>query len=420
MSAIRQQALACRAAARRVAELDTASKHALLNEMAARLEVHGEAILAANVEDMRKAAAKGVQGAMLDRLRLDDARIATIASALREVSNLVDPVGIVTRRETRPNGLLIERVRVPLGVVAMIYEARPNVTADAAALCLMAGNAVVLRGGSEALHSNIAIAAALCEALEAYGLPPAAVTLIEDLSREAMIELLQLSDIVDLAIPRGGEGLIRFVTEHARVPVIKHYKGVCHLYVDRAADLAQALKLLIDGKTTRPGVCNALETLLVHRDVASAFLPVAAQAMQQRNVELRGCERSRALVPNMFGASDDDYAAEFLDLILAVRVVDDLDDAIAHIRRHGSDHTEVIATSDEVAAQRFVHALRCAVVMVNASSRFSDGGELGLGAEIGISTTRLHAYGPMGAESLTIERFVVRGEGQVRHPQASS
>jgi len=420
MSAIRQQALACRAAARRVAELDTASKHALLNEMAARLEVHGEAILAANAEDMRKAAAKGVQGAMLDRLRLDDARIATIASALREVSNLVDPVGIVTRRETRPNGLLIERVRVPLGVVAMIYEARPNITADAAALCLMAGNAVVLRGGSEALHSNIAIAAALCEALEAYGLPPAAVTLIEDLSREAMIELLQLSDIVDLAIPRGGEGLIRFVTEHARVPVIKHYKGVCHLYVDRAADLAQALNLLIDGKTTRPGVCNALETLLVHRDVASAFLPVAAQAMQQRNVELRGCERSRALVPNMFGASDDDYAAEFLDLILAVRVVDDLDDAIAHIRRHGSDHTEVIATSDEVAAQRFVHALRCAVVMVNASSRFSDGGELGLGAEIGISTTRLHAYGPMGAESLTIERFVVRGEGQVRHPQASS
>jgi len=420
MSAIRQQALACRAAARRVAELDTASKHALLNEMAARLEVHGEAILAANAEDMRKAAAKGVQGAMLDRLRLDDARIATIASALREVSNLVDPVGIVTRRETRPNGLLIERVRVPLGVVAMIYEARPNITADAAALCLMAGNAVVLRGGSEALHSNIAIAAALCEALEAYGLPPAAVTLIEDLSREAMIELLQLSDIVDLAIPRGGEGLIRFVTEHARVPVIKHYKGVCHLYVDRAADLAQALKLLIDGKTTRPGVCNALETLLVHRDVASAFLPVAAQAMQQRNVELRGCERSRALVPTMFGASDDDYAAEFLDLILAVRVVDDLDDAIAHIRRHGSDHTEVIATSDEVAAQRFVHALRCAVVMVNASSRFSDGGELGLGAEIGISTTRLHAYGPMGAESLTIERFVVRGEGQVRHPQASS
>jgi len=419
MNAIRAQALACRAAAQQVAELDTASKRALLNDMAARLEVHGEAILAANAEDMLRAAARSVQGAMLDRLRLDEARIATIAIALRGVARLADPVGVVTRRETRPNGLLIERVRVPLGVVAMIYEARPNVTADAAALCLMAGNAVILRGGSEALRSNIAIATALCEALEAHGVPAAAVTLIEDLSREAMIELLQLNDIIDLAIPRGGEGLIRFVAEHARVPVIKHYKGVCHLYVDRAADPALALNLLIDGKTTRPGVCNALETLLVHRDVASAFLPVAADALQKRGVELRGCERSRAWVSTMLAASEDDFAAEFLDLILAVRVVDDLDDAVAHIRRHGSDHTEVIATNDEVAAQRFVHALRSAVVMVNASSRFSDGGELGLGAEIGISTTRLHAYGPMGAESLTIERFVVRGQGQVRHPQTS-
>jgi glutamate-5-semialdehyde dehydrogenase len=240
--------------------------------------------------------------------------------------------------------------------------------------------------------------------------------LIEDLSREAMIELLQLSDIVDLAIPRGGEGLIRFVAEHARVPVIKHYKGVCHLYVDRVADPALALNLLIDGKTTRPGVCNALETLLVHRDIADTFLPAAADALNNCGVELRGCARSRALVPIMHAASEHDYAAEFLDLILAVRVVDDLDDAIAHIRRHGSDHTEVIATRDEAAARRFVHALRSAVVMVNASSRFSDGGELGLGAEIGISTTRLHAYGPMGAESLTIERFVVYGEGQIRHP----
>ena len=419
MNAIRAQSLACRAAAQQVAELDTASKRAILKDMAARLEVHGEAILAANAEDMLRAAARGVQGAMLDRLRLDEARIATIAIALRGVARLADPVGVVTRRETRPNGLLIERVRVPLGVVAMIYEARPNVTADAAALCLMAGNAVILRGGSEALRSNIAIATALCEALEAHGVPAAAVTLIEDLSREAMIELLQLNDIIDLAIPRGGEGLIRFVAEHARVPVIKHYKGVCHLYVDRAADPALALNLLIDGKTTRPGVCNALETLLVHRDVASAFLPVAADALQKRGVELRGCERSRAWVSTMLAASEDDFAAEFLDLILAVRVVDDLDDAVAHIRRHGSDHTEVIATNDEVAAQRFVHALRSAVVMVNASSRFSDGGELGLGAEIGISTTRLHAYGPMGAESLTIERFVVRGQGQVRHPQTS-
>jgi glutamate-5-semialdehyde dehydrogenase len=419
MSAIRTQALACRDAAQCVATLDSASKRALLQDMATRLAADSDTILAANAQDMRKAAADGVQGALLDRLRLDADRVAAIADALREVAGLPDPVGAVTRRETRPNGLSVERVRVPLGVVAMIYEARPNVTADAAALCLMAGNGVILRGGSEALHSNIAIAAVLRKALQAQGVPAAALTLVEDLSRAAMIELLQLGDIVDLAIPRGGEGLIRFVAEHARVPVIKHYKGVCHLYVDRAADLALALNLLIDGKTSRPGVCNALETLLVHADIADEFLPAAAAALEQRGVELRGCTRSRALLPTIRAASEDDYAAEFLDLILAVRVVDDLDMAIAHIRRHGSDHTEVIATRDETTAQRFVHALRSAVVMVNASSRFSDGGELGLGAEIGISTTRLHAYGPMGAESLTVERFVVRGTGQVRHPLTS-
>jgi glutamate-5-semialdehyde dehydrogenase len=418
MSTIREQALACRDAAQVVAALDTGTKRALLRDMAAALEAQSAAVLAANAEDMRQAAAKGVQGAMLDRLRLDQARVAGIANALRDVAELPDPVGVTTRRETRPNGLSVERVRIPLGVIAMIYEARPNVTADAAALCLMAGNAVILRGGSEAIHSNTAIAAALKSALEAHGVPTAAVTLVDDLRRETMVELLQLVDIVDLAIPRGGEGLIRFVAEHARVPVIKHYKGVCHLYVDCAADLDLALDLLLDGKTSRPGVCNALETLLVHRDVAEAFLPRATQALRERGVELRGDERSRARVPDMRAATDDDYAAEFLDLILAVRVVDDLDEAIAHIRRYGSDHTEVIATADETAAQRFVQAIRSAVVMVNASSRFSDGGELGLGAEIGISTTRLHAYGPMGAEALTIERFVLRGDGQVRHAES--
>jgi len=418
MSTIREQALACRDAAQAVAALGSEAKRALLRDMAAALEAQSAAVLAANAEDMRLAVAKGVQGAMLDRLRLDEARVAGIANALRDVAELPDPVGVTTRRETRPNGLSVDRVRIPLGVIAMIYEARPNVTADAAALCLMAGNAVILRGGSEAIHSNTAVAAALKSALEAHGVPTAAVTLVDDLRREAMVELLQLSDLVDLAIPRGGEGLIRFVAEHARVPVIKHYKGVCHLYVDRAADLDLALDLLLDGKTSRPGVCNALETLLVHRDVAEAFLPRATQALCERGVELRGDERSRALVPDMRAATDDDYAAEFLDLILAVRVVDDLDAAIAHIRRHGSDHTEVIATADEAAAQRFVRAIRSAVVTVNASSRFSDGGELGLGAEIGISTTRLHAYGPMGAEALTIERFVLRGDGQVRHAES--
>lgn len=418
MSEIRKLALACRDAAQAMFTLDSETKRKLLRDMAAAVEAKCETILAANARDLQQAAAKGVQGAMLDRLRLDAARVTGIANAVREIAALPDPVGLVTRQEIRPNGLKIERVRIPLGVIAMIYEARPNVTADAAALCLMAGNAVILRGGSEALHSNVAIASALQEVLEQHDVPAAALTLIEDLRRETMIELLQLSDIVDLAIPRGGEGLIRFVAEHARVPVIKHYKGVCHLYVDASADEALALNLLVDGKTSRPGVCNALETLLVHRDIAASFLPHAARVLEERGVELHGCERSRALVPGMRAAGDDDYAAEFLDLILAVRVIDDLGAAIGHIQRFGSDHTEVIVTRDDASAQRFVQAVRSAVVMVNASSRFSDGGELGLGAEIGISTTRLHAYGPMGAEALTVERFVVHGAGQVRHPQS--
>jgi glutamate-5-semialdehyde dehydrogenase len=416
MSDIRTLALACRDAAQVMFTLDTETKRTLLQDMAGALEAESESILAANARDLQQASAKGVQDAMLDRLRLDAARVAAIANAVREIATLPDPVGLVTRSEVRPNGLSVERVRIPLGVIAMIYEARPNVTADAAALCLMAGNAVILRGGSEALHSNVAIANVLREVLERNHVPQAALTLVEDLRRETMVELLQLSDIVDLAIPRGGEGLIRFVAEHARVPVIKHYKGVCHLYVDATADEALALDLLIDGKTSRPGVCNALETLLVHRDVAASFLPNAAQALLHRGVELRGCERSRAIVTGMRAASDDDYAAEFLDLILAIRVVDDLGAAIGHIQRFGSDHTEVIVTGDDTSAAHFVRAIRSAVVMVNASSRFSDGGELGLGAEIGISTTRLHAYGPMGAEALTVERFVVRGDGQVRHP----
>ncbi|MBB3274702.1 MULTISPECIES: glutamate-5-semialdehyde dehydrogenase [unclassified Pseudoxanthomonas] len=416
MSTIQQQALQCRDAAHSIAQLSSDAKNTLLRAMADALEADREAILAANARDMEAAAAKGITGAMLDRLKLDDKRLAGIASAVREVADLPDPVGQVTREEIRPNGIRIRRVRVPLGVVAMIYEARPNVTADAAALCLKAGNGVILRGGSEAIHSNTAIAAALRGALRAQGLPDAALTLVDDLRRETMVELLQLNDVIDLAIPRGGEGLIRFVAEHARVPVIKHYKGVCHLFVDASADPQLALRLLLDGKASRPGVCNALETLLVHRDIAPVFLPLAAEALRGRGVQLRADETARNWMPEAAAATEDDYAAEFLDLILAVRVVDDLEQAIAHIRRFGSDHTEVIATNDAGNADRFVQALRSAVVMVNASSRFSDGGELGLGAEIGISTTRLHAYGPMGAESLTVERFVVRGEGQVRHP----
>ena len=414
MSDIRQQALQCRTAAQALAQLDTAAKDALLRAMADALDQDAEAILAANARDLEAARANGTTGAMLDRLALDGTRLSSIANALREVAALPDPVGQVTRSEVRPNGIRVERIRVPLGVIAMIYEARPNVTADAAALCIKAGNGVILRGGSEAIHSNTAIAAALQRAIGDAGLDPAVLTLVTDLRREAMLELLQLTDIVDLAIPRGGEGLIRFVAEHARVPVIKHYKGVCHLYVDRAADLDLALRLLLDGKASRPGVCNALETLLVHAEVAADFLPRAAQALGVRGVEIRGDAATCARVPDAKPASEDDYAAEFLDLVIAVRVVESLEQAIAHIRRHTSDHTEVIATQDPANAETFVAALRSAVVMVNASSRFSDGGQLGLGAEIGISTTRLHSYGPMGLEALTVERFVVRGEGQVR------
>lgn len=414
-STMRNAALACRDAALAIAGLSGAGKRDLLMAMATRIEAEAALILAANELDMAQAAHRGLAAAMLDRLRLDGRRIAGIAHSLREVAELADPVGQVTRRETLPNGVVVERVRVPLGVIAMIYEARPNVTVDAAALCLKAGNGVILRGGSEAIHSNRALAGLLRQVLTEADLPVAAVTLVEDLGRETMIELLQLADIVDLAIPRGGEGLIRFVAEHARVPVIKHYKGVCHLYVDQAADPDLALDLLIDGKVSRPSACNALETLLVHRRVAASFLPRAAAALARHKVAVRGCEETRKLLPGIEAASAADFATEFLDLIIAVRIVGDLDAAIAHIREYGSDHTEVIATADADAARRFVSALRSAVVMVNASSRFSDGGELGLGAEIGISTTRLHAYGPMGIEALTIERYVLHGQGQVRH-----
>ena len=415
MSGIKQLALACRDAALQLGQLPTEAKNRLLSNMADALEADAVAIISANAKDLEAAAGKGISGAMLDRLRLDAKGLAGIAMALREVAALPDPVGQVTRRDTRPNGIRIERVRVPLGVIAMIYEARPNVTADAAALCIKAGNGVILRGGSEAIHSNTAIAAALKRALREAGIADAALTLVEDLRRETMLELLQLTDIVDLAIPRGGEGLIRFVAEHARVPVIKHYKGVCHLFVDASADQTLALRLLVDGKASRPSACNSLETLLVHTDIAAEFLPKAAKALAGYNVTLRVDSRSSEWIAGAAIATEADYAAEFLDLIIAVKVVDNLEQAIAHIQQYGSDHTEVIATGDAGNAEQFVQALRSAVVMVNASSRFSDGGELGLGAEIGISTTRLHAYGPMGLEALTVERFVVRGEGQTRN-----
>jgi glutamate-5-semialdehyde dehydrogenase len=412
----RSLALKARAAADIMAVSGSEQRRALVEAMASAVEADSGAILAANAADVERAHAAGTTGALLDRLSLDERRIAGIAGALREIATLPDPVGEVTRSQVRPNGLRIERTRVPLGVIAMIYEARPNVTADAAALCLKAGNAVILRGGSEALASNRAIAASLHRALRECGLPETALVLIEDTAREHVLELLQLTDLIDLAIPRGGESLIRFVAEHARVPVIKHYKGVCHLFVDAAADCTLATRLLLDGKASRPGVCNALETLLVHRDTADTFLPGALAALRAHGVEARGCERTRQYDGTLRPATEADYDAEYLDLIIAVRVVDGLEAALAHIARHGSGHTEVIVSENASAAEAFVRGTRSSAVMVNASSRFNDGGELGLGAEIGISTTRLHAYGPMGLESLTIERYVVRGAGQVRHP----
>jgi glutamate-5-semialdehyde dehydrogenase len=415
MSALREQLLAAREASRAIAALGSERKRALIQSMADAIAGDAAAILAANACDVAAAREAGQSSALIDRLSLTPERLQALVRAVSAVADLPDPVGCVTARSVRPNGLMVERVRIPLGVIAMIYEARPNVTADAASLCLMAGNAVVLRGGREAMHSNQAIAAALHGALDAHQLPRAALTVLADPDRERIRELVQAQGLLDLVIPRGGEGLIRFVVDNARVPVIQHYKGVCHLYVDASADTALAQRLLIDGKTTRPGVCNALETLLVHREVAMRFLPDALTALRARGVEIRGCERTRALWPQALAVGEEDYAAEFLDLVLAVRVVDDLDQALEHIHRFGSDHTEVIATADEREAQHFIAGLRSAVVMVNASSRFSDGGELGLGAEIGISTSRLHAYGPMGLDALTIERWVVRGEGQVRH-----
>ncbi len=411
-------AAACRAASRHVAQLDTATKNRVLEDMADRLIAHEAVILDANARDLEYAREHDITAAMIDRLELNAERIAKMADALREVASFEDPVGEMANVRRRPSGIEVGKMRIPLGVIAMIYESRPNVTADAAGLCFKAGNGVILRGGSEAFHSNHAIADALHEALDANGIPPAAITLLPTTDRSAITELIQCDDSIDLVIPRGGEGLIRFVDENSHIPVIKHYKGVCHLYVDRAADLEVAMRLLIDGKLSRQAVCNALETLLVHANVADDFLSRAHEKLDEAGVELRGCDRTCEVLPDVTPATDDDYAAEFLGPILAVKVVDDYDAATDHIARFGSNHTDVIATDDLPTARRFTREVNSSVVLVNASSRFSDGGQLGLGAEIGISTTKLHAFGPMGLEALTTEKFVVHGQGETRHDLA--
>ena len=412
---VEELAAECRRASRQVAALSTDEKNRALRRMADALVDATDAIVSANDADVAAARDDGLSDAMIDRLTLTPERVEKMASALREVASFPDPIGETSGTTRRPSGIEVGRMRIPLGVVAMIYESRPNVTSDAAGLCFKAGNAVFLRGGSEAIHSNRAVARALHDALDAEGINPAAVTLVPTTDREAVREMLALNEDIDLVIPRGGEGLIRFVDETSRIPVIKHYKGVCHLYVDADADLQIAEDLLMDGKTSRPSVCNALETMLVHEDVADDFLPVAMQRLDAAGVEVRGCERTRENLPAAQPATDDDYAAEYLDLVLAVRVVSSAEEAMEHIATYGSNHTEVIATDDLPTARTFVRSVDASVVLVNASSRFSDGGELGLGAEIGISTTKLHAYGPMGLEALTTQKFVVYGQGETRH-----
>ncbi len=397
-----------------LAKLSTSVKNRMLLQMADALEAATTALVAENARDLAAGREKGLSRAMLDRLMLDDKRIAGMAGALREVAALPDPVGEVTRMWKRPNELMVGKMRIPLGVIGIVYESRPNVTADAAALCLKSGNAVILRGGSEAIRSNRAIAGILQGVMKGLSIPETALSLIPFIEREGVLEMLRQEESIDLIIPRGGESLIRFVVENSRIPVIKHYKGVCHAFVDASADFAMAIRIIINAKTQRPGVCNALETLLIHRDAAAAFAPAVAEALAGLKVELRGDEEFRRYAPQARVATEEDWAAEYLELILACKVVDDMDAAIDHINRYGSLHSEVIITSDYANAQRFIREVNSSCVLVNASTRFNDGGQLGLGAEIGISTTKLHSFGPMGLEDLTTTKFIVYGDGQVR------
>jgi len=394
--------------------LPTAAKNSALEEMAEALLSSASALKEANAKDLKAAGEMGLSSAMIDRLTLSDAVIRRMAASLKEIALLPDPVGEVTGMRTRPNGLTVGKMRIPLGVIGIIYESRPDVTSDAAGLCLKAGNAVILRGGSEAIHSNLAVAEILRKACRGKGVPEEAIRVISTTSRQAVEELLQMEDFIDVIIPRGGEELIRFVVSKSKIPVIKHYKGVCHVFVDASADLDMAEKISFNAKVQRPGVCNAMETLLVHRKIAPAFLPPMAGKFKAAGVELRGCPETRRILKDIREAKEEDWFAEYLDLILAVRVVDDLDQAIRHILRYGSSHTEAIVTQDYTHAQRFLREVPSSTVLVNASTRFNDGFQLGLGAEIGISTTKLHSFGPMGVEDLTTSKFIVYGSGQIR------
>ncbi|BDX05049.1 glutamate-5-semialdehyde dehydrogenase [Planctobacterium marinum] len=411
---VAQAAKDAKLAARDTAKLTDKQKADALLAIADEINHSESNILEANHKDLQQGEQNGLSAAMLDRLKLDSARLQAIANAVREIAAQPDPVGSTSGSRKLPSGIEVAKMRIPLGVITMVYESRPNVTIDAAALCFKAGNAVILRGGKEALHSNLALASCIHRAFAQQQIPAAAVTVIPDPDRAIMNELLTLSEDIDLIIPRGGEGLIRFVTENSRIPVIQHFKGVCHLFADAAADLEKAIAILENGKTQRTGVCNALETLLVHKDIASSFMPMVAELFTKHGVKVHACEQSKAYLPAADLATEEDWHAEYLALEIAVKMVNDFEDAVEHIANYGSGHTEVIVTQDISRAKRFVREINSSVVMVNASSRFSDGGELGLGAEIGISTSKLHAYGPMGAESLTTEKFVVQGDGEIR------
>lgn len=411
---IRLMAQRAKKAARSLISLSTETKNSLLRQMAEALEEKHTFIQQQNQLDLVAGQEKGLSAAMLDRLELSDKVMASMIGGLLEVAALPDPVGEVMNLSRRPNGLMVGRMRIPLGVIGMIYESRPNVTVDAAALCLKAGNAIILRGGSEAIHSNLALAEVLQGVLAARDIDPAAIQVVPVTDRAAVTTLLAQDEFIDLIIPRGGEGLIRFVSETSRIPVLKHYKGVCHIFVDRSADPLKATPIIMNSKTQRPGVCNALEGLLIHRDIAASYLPVIAEELRSAGVEVRGCPESAALASSIKPALASDWGTEFLDLILCVKVVASLDEAMNYMAEHGSQHTEVIITEDYSNAQRFLAEVDASAVMVNASTRFNDGGQLGLGAEIGISTTKLHAYGPMGLSELTTKKFIIYGAGQVR------
>ena len=405
-----------RAAARALARMSTSQKNEALRAMADEIFSKTETILSENRRDVEKAQADELSDAMLDRLTLSPKRINAIAEGIRQVAQLEDPVGKIITEWTRPNGLRISKVRVPIGVIGIIYESRPNVTSDAAVLCTKTGNATILRGGSESIHSNIAIAEALGAGAAKAGLPADSVLLVPKTDREAVRIMAEMDEFIDLIVPRGGEGLIKTVVKHARMPVIKHYHGVCIVYVDKEADLEMAERVVVNAKTQRPGVCNAMETVLVHRDIAERFWKKAGASLLEKKVEIRGDERVRELVgfEKTKAASEQDWTTEYLDLILAARTVDGIDEAIEHIEKYGSHHSDAIITRDEKRAEKFLNEVDSATVYWNASTRFTDGGEFGFGAEIGISTDKLHARGPMALEELTTYKYVIRGNGQVR------